>query len=187
MRQFYLVFISVTIMIMGGIFLLQRTPRYSYERDPADIIWMEQIRRSTMNNVSPVRERIRVVGLSSTGISIDSEFPVPKAVATVNEAERRLALDILDTARQSVIRSSEWQDENLRITRPTPHRYRNLFQVKDHLWELTLSYIETLEQIYSESREVESSELRYLDNQISIYKARLNYEMMAAGLEQAEY
>ena len=183
-RQFYLVLVSITIIIMGGVILLDRTPLSRFERHPEDILWMESIRTTALEALRPVRERVCISGFNYPSIRIEGVLPDSIVYANVSERERQLGLDILRSAEDSVVESSEWQDINIRVTPPTPRQYQSLFTAKDHLWMLSIDYIEVLEDIYSNKRQVEIDELTGLEHQINESERTFEFELARCGFNR---
>ena len=183
LRLSYLTYLSLTLIILGGTALLLNLGRRIDLRNPDDVVWMERVRRNSLEQVAPVRDRIEFPEEASAVIIVAANPDEGLAVVEVTEAERELALQVLGSARDHVLASSEWVDEIEKQTKPVARENRQLFDVKDYLWEITLEYIDVLNDIYSDARPVSFSEVLLIEDQLDMLAPELEYELARLDLE----
>lgn len=186
LRLSYLVYLSLTLIVLGGTALLLNLGRRIDLRNPVDVAWMERVRRNSLEQVAPVRDRIEFPDGASAAIIIAADPDEGLAFVEVTESERELALQVLGSARDHVLASSEWVDENEKQTKPVARVNRQLFDVKDYLWEITLEYIDVLNDIYTDARLVSISEVLLIEDQLEMLTPALEYELARLGLEPME-
>ena len=185
-RRYYLALMGMTIIMMCGVMLLLTDKARKHYRNPDDVVWMERIRRNSLETLAPVREQINVLPGQSTAIRVGGmggESADLPAVVTGDYSKLQLGLDVIRAARENILNTSEWRD-GVPYTAPDPPRSaKHLFQLKDHLWKVTLDYIDALELVYGREVEVPSSKLRFLEEQLEHNKTLLEQEMDRLGLD----
>ena len=186
LSRYYLVLAGVTLLIMGGVFILLTGSHPKSYRDPGDALWMERMRRNTMESVQPLRDRL-VVSVPQFGIirmdGVSEDEPVE---VVMDESERPVALEILVIAKENVIGTSEWIDGEPYIAPDSDGRSQKLFNIKDRLWESSIQYLDLLWLIFSGDGEVPSSVLVELESQIGSLNRALDDEFLFLGLDTVE-
>lgn len=182
-RQFYLVLVSVTVLIISCIGLVHYEMRRSSQRKPEDVVRMEQVRRATLDDLGPLRDRIHVDPMTGhPSIRVTHTDNGEIAVAVVDESERELAIEILDSARDNIRDTDEINEGEASVSKEAQFGASRLFSIKDYLWELTFAYIQLLREIYAGDREVTVLELISLENQLEDARRKLEEELLSFGL-----
>jgi len=186
LSRYYLVLVGVTLIIMSGAFLLLKGSHPDSLRDPADALWMERIRRSTMESVAPLRDRLIVSCpqygfIRMDGVQVDEPVRVE-----MNEADRLLALEIISSAKHSIVDTSEWVDGEPYTAPDSEGRSKKLFDTKDSLWDTSIKFLDLLWLVYSREGVVMSSELIGIESQLDMYMRLLDDEFFCAGLGRVE-
>jgi len=185
-RRYYLALLGMMIIMMSGVTLLLVDNVRRPVRNPDDVVWMERIRRNALSTLTPIRERIEIVHSPSPAIRVGGFGGVAvdkPAVILFEPGDPDLPMEILMTARDDVLKTSGWHGENPDSAPPSPPNARHLFELKDHLWEVTLNYIDTLILIYGREIEVPSSRVAFLEDQLMSSQALLDNEITRLGLE----
>jgi len=171
---------------MSGVLLLLSDSLRVSERNPEDVVWMERMRRNTVRSLAPIRSRISVVSGQGFGIRIGGSLTDLPAIVTVNESERLMALDIIETAQNHVQETSEWEEGDPSTAPEADRHSKRLFEIKDQLWLLTTEYIDILWVIYSRQGEVPSSRLNNVESQLDTWTGLLEEEINRQGIEPIE-
>jgi hypothetical protein len=171
---------------MCGVFILLTGTHPKAHRDPGDALWMERMRRNTMELVQPLRDRL-VVSIPQFGvIRIGGNSEDEPVAVVMDESDRPVALEILIIAKESVLGTSEWIDGEPYTAPDSDGRSQKLFNIKDRLWESTIQYLDMLWLIFSDEDEVPSSALVELESHISALNRALDDEFLFLGLGDVE-
>ncbi len=183
MRSYYFAVVGIAIIIMGGSLLLIH--RHSLNRigNPHDVVWLERLRRSTLDGLAPLRSRVHVsrtqVSMIMSGNAVDQY-----ATTTIGDDERQLALEMIDVSRARM-------EKHMALMVPErtpliPRGVRRLYELRDRLWELTDTYVDTLEEILEGDAEVYSVEFNTLEEQLQRNTEFMDEEIANLGIGPVE-
>ena len=185
LSRYHLVLIGFTVIIMGSTLLLTDQKKIEY-RDPSDVVWMERVRQNALDQLEPIRNRINVVESQTPGILVGGSPSDAPAIVALPRADRIFVIQIIDAARESVIETIEWDRDEPESRLPSPPQATRLFELKDHLWDLTLLYLALLRSVYSRDREVLSSEITTVEFQLMMFSQLLQMELDRLGLNEED-
>ena len=184
-RRYYLALIGMLVIMISGVTLLVSRNSTQSIRNPEDVLWMEKIRRSALATLVPVINRIDIDDSKSTAIRVEgmgNYFDDPVATINMDFTNRSLALEVLAAAKNNILQTSGWNDGQQNSNLRPPRHAKHLFELKDHLWSVTIEYIDTLELIYGREVEVPSSQINFIREQMETHTILLEEEMNRLGL-----
>lgn len=177
------ILIGFTILIMGSVLFLPRNPHAEY-RNPSDVIWMERVRQDILEQIAPIRGQINLVEGHPPGILVQESVTDLPAIVTMPRPDRTFVVEIIDAAYENVVETSEWVRIEPETALPAPMHATRLFELKDHLWDLTLEYLDRIRSVYARDREVLSSEITSIEFQIETFTQLLQMEIERLELEE---
>jgi hypothetical protein len=176
----------MTLVILGGSALFLHFMQQGEMRDPDDVVWMERVRHNSLEQVAPLRDLITFPRNTRVSIVITSEVKDDLVSVAMTDSERELALGVINAARNQVLETSEWIDQDARQSAPAPGEARRLFEIKDCLWEITLKYLDILRDIFSARRPVSASEVVSVEGHLDSLRILLESELARLGYGSVE-
>jgi hypothetical protein len=186
LRKFYLAVLSLTLLIMGGSLILINGEVQDRWRGQRDVPWMERMRRNALEEIAPIRARIRIASEQPITVLVEGSLQNNAATVSADASERMTALGVLSAVRKNILESSEWPNSDESAVPQSSASSRSLFEVKDRLWETTLHYVDCLQAVYSGERDVSSNEILAVEEQVGRLERLLDQEIERRGLEPVE-
>jgi len=181
LRRYYLALIGLTLTIMiGSILLIGDTFRATPE-DLSDIAWKEHLRENIINSITPLRDRILSANSRSTSIVVASEHDDEPIVPQISESERQLAIEVLSNLHDEVVNTLVIIREEAGESSMAPVTIR-LLQIQNHLYFLTLTYIDKLMQVCRGDTEVLYSEIGEIERALDTYNELMYEELDNLGI-----
>jgi len=172
---------SLTLLVLGATALILQLTDLKGFYDPGEMVWMERVRRNSLEQVAPFRDMIAFPEGRRVSIFISSSGDLQYAHVTVGDNEQNIILNVIQTAKQNIAEIGGNRDVHPGHSVRVPRTARKLFEIKDRLWEGTLKYLDIYDDIFSDRRPVSSVEFLFAESQVETFALLLETEFAKFG------